>query len=139
MRLPEGFSCRHSNPIRYIVREASHPVISATVACSRRGPVGIHRVYSVLHFYLLYIQSYDFVSHLNTKLSCGCAKRGVKIDCAMNDELESTKGAMPSAQVICYNIELCHCITYNIICEVFCFCSTICFSFGRIQFVYCLY
>ena len=33
---PGGFSCCHSNPIRYIVREASHPVISATVACSRR-------------------------------------------------------------------------------------------------------
>ena len=33
---PEGLSCHHFNPIRYVVREASHPVISATVARSRR-------------------------------------------------------------------------------------------------------
>ena len=33
---PEGFSCHHSNPIRYIVRRASHPVISETVAGLRR-------------------------------------------------------------------------------------------------------
>jgi hypothetical protein len=33
---PEGFSCHHSNPIRYIVRGASHPVICATVARPRR-------------------------------------------------------------------------------------------------------
>jgi hypothetical protein len=62
---PEGSSCHHSNPIRYIVGEASHPVISATVACSPRGPVGIHRVYSIYRNYLLYLQSCDFVSHHN--------------------------------------------------------------------------
>jgi len=33
---PEGLSCHHFNPIRYFVREASHPVISATAACSHR-------------------------------------------------------------------------------------------------------
>lgn len=44
MELPEGSSCRHSDPCRYIVREASHPVITATVARSRRELVGIHQV-----------------------------------------------------------------------------------------------
>jgi len=34
--LPEGSSCHHSDPIRYIVRGASHPVISATAARPRR-------------------------------------------------------------------------------------------------------
>ncbi len=33
---PEGFACHHLNPFRYIVRRASHPVISATVARLRR-------------------------------------------------------------------------------------------------------
>ena len=33
---PEGFACRHLNPIRYVVRRASNPVISATVARLRR-------------------------------------------------------------------------------------------------------
>ena len=32
----DGFSCPHSNPFRYIVRGASHPVIRATVARPRR-------------------------------------------------------------------------------------------------------
>ena len=66
---PEGFSRRRSNPIRYIVREASHPVISATAARSPRGPVGIHRVYSVYQNYLLYLQPCDFVSHANTSFT----------------------------------------------------------------------
>ncbi len=65
----EGFSRRRSNPIRYIVGEASHPVISATVARSPREPVGIHRVYSVVQNNLLYIQSCDFVSPYNVWLS----------------------------------------------------------------------
>ena len=46
MEFPEEFACHHLNPIRYIVREASHPVISATVARSRRRLVGIHQVYA---------------------------------------------------------------------------------------------
>jgi hypothetical protein len=29
MEFPEGFSCRHSNPIRYVVSEASHQLHSA--------------------------------------------------------------------------------------------------------------
>ncbi|MFX0200481.1 MAG: hypothetical protein ACFFCW_30555, partial [Candidatus Hodarchaeota archaeon] len=33
--VPEGSSCRHSDPIRYVVRGASHPVISATAARPR--------------------------------------------------------------------------------------------------------
>jgi hypothetical protein len=69
MGFPEGFSCRHSNPIRYIVGEASHPVNSATVARSPRESVEIHRVYSVSYIYLLYIQSCNIVSHCNGELS----------------------------------------------------------------------
>ncbi len=69
MGFPEGFSCRHSNPIRYIVGEASHPVNSATVARSPRESVEIHRVYSVSYIYLLYIQSCNIVSHANVKLT----------------------------------------------------------------------
>jgi len=33
---PEGLACHHLSPIRYVVRRASHPVISATVARLRR-------------------------------------------------------------------------------------------------------
>ena len=33
---PEGSACHHFDPIRYVVREASHPVISATAARPRR-------------------------------------------------------------------------------------------------------
>ena len=44
MELPEGSSCRHSDPIRYFVREAPHPVISATVARSRRELAGTCQV-----------------------------------------------------------------------------------------------
>jgi len=44
MKLPEGSSCRHSDPIRYFVREAPHPVISATVARSRRELAGTCQV-----------------------------------------------------------------------------------------------
>ena len=33
---PEGSACHHFDPIRHIVRGASHPVISATVARPRR-------------------------------------------------------------------------------------------------------
>ncbi len=33
---PEGSACHHFDPIRYVVRGASHPDISATVARPRR-------------------------------------------------------------------------------------------------------
>jgi len=33
---PEGSACYHFDPIRYVVRRASHPVISATAARLRR-------------------------------------------------------------------------------------------------------
>ena len=42
--LPEGSSCYHSDPIRYIVREASHQSHSARPARSRRGLAGIRQV-----------------------------------------------------------------------------------------------
>ena len=48
IELPEGSSCLPSDPIRYIVREASHQVHSAHPARSRRGLVGIHQVLEVL-------------------------------------------------------------------------------------------
>lgn len=48
IELSEGSSCLHSDPIRYIVREASHQVHSAHPARSRRGLVGIHQVLEVL-------------------------------------------------------------------------------------------
>jgi hypothetical protein len=89
MELPEGFVCRHLNPIRYIVREASHPVISATVARSRRALVGIHQVF-VLCGFLLHYQTHtitqprvatnapgerrpigDNATHLPKNLCCG--------------------------------------------------------------------
>jgi len=44
MGFPEGFACRHLNPIRYIVGEAPHPVISATATRSPRVLVGTHQV-----------------------------------------------------------------------------------------------
>jgi len=33
----EGLSCHHFDPIRYVVREASHPIITAMAARSRRN------------------------------------------------------------------------------------------------------
>ena len=44
MEFPEGSACYHLDPIRYIVRGASHPVISATVARPRRRLAGIRQV-----------------------------------------------------------------------------------------------
>ncbi len=58
MELSDGSSCRHSDPIQYIVREASHPVISATVARSRRELVGIHQVPENMKL---------FPAHINTR------------------------------------------------------------------------
>jgi hypothetical protein len=52
--LPEGSSCHHLDPFRYVVREASHPVISATVARSRRVLMGIHQVFDLYGFLLHY-------------------------------------------------------------------------------------
>ena len=57
---PDGFSCHHSNPVRYIVRGASHPVISATVARPRRDRQE-HAGYS--RQVPEYIQLCDIVSH----------------------------------------------------------------------------
>jgi len=45
MEFPEGFSCRHSNPIRYVVGEASHQLHSAEPACSPRALQGILQVF----------------------------------------------------------------------------------------------
>ena len=78
MEFPEGFSCRHSNPIRYIVRGASHPVISATVARPRRRLAGICQVHVhynsideiAFPYNNIHIQSCDFVSRITSKL-CG--------------------------------------------------------------------
>ena len=70
MEFPEGFACHHLNPIRYIVREASHPVISATVARPLRRLVGIHQVYvNMCPFNYIHIQLCDIVSRLTPKLS----------------------------------------------------------------------
>ena len=55
--LPEGLSCHHSNPIRYIFRGASHPVNSATAARPRRDWQE-HARYST------YTQLCDLVSQL---------------------------------------------------------------------------
>ena len=78
MEFPEGFSCRHSNPVRYIVRGASHPVISATVARPRRRLAGIRQVHVYYHsvteitfpYNNIHIQSCDIVPQLTAKL-CG--------------------------------------------------------------------
>ena len=43
-KLPEGFACRHLNPIRYVVRGASHQPHSAWPARPRRALAGIRQV-----------------------------------------------------------------------------------------------
>ena len=53
---PEGSSCYHSDPIRYVVRGASHPVISATVARPRRDQQE-HAGYSIYRISLHIVQS----------------------------------------------------------------------------------
>ena len=63
---PEGFACHHLNPIRYVVRRASHPVISATVARLRRVRQEHAGFYKII---LEYTQLCDIVSHHNEKLS----------------------------------------------------------------------
>ena len=65
-RFPEGFSRHRSNPIRYIVRRASHPVISPTVARLRRDRQE-HAGYS--RQLPGYTQLCDFVSQHNYQLS----------------------------------------------------------------------
>jgi len=56
---PEGFPSHDFNPIRYIVRRASHPVISATAARLLRIPTGTCRVISTGYNILL--------SHIKTR------------------------------------------------------------------------
>jgi hypothetical protein len=77
MEFPEGFFCHQSNPIRYIVRGASHPVISATVARPRRRLAGtrqVHVYYSSIPkkafpYNNIHIQSCDFVSQITLQFS----------------------------------------------------------------------
>ena len=65
---PEGSACHHFDPIRYVVREASHPVISATAARSRRDRQE-HAGYSPISITVCkYTQLCDIVSHFNEKL-----------------------------------------------------------------------
>jgi hypothetical protein len=71
--VPEGSSCHHSDPIRYVVRGASHPVISAKVARPRRDQQE-HAEYSPKSVTLCkYTQLCDFVSQLTLGLSCGAS------------------------------------------------------------------
>ena len=66
--LPEGSSCHHSDPIRYVVRGASHPVISATVARPHRDQQE-HAGYSPEGITLCnYTQLCDFVSQLTGRV-----------------------------------------------------------------------
>lgn len=69
---PEGLACHHLSPIRYIVRRASHPVISATVARLRRVRQE-HAGYS--RYQPEYTQLCDIVSHPNVALCCGRPRR----------------------------------------------------------------
>lgn len=59
---PDGFSCRHSNPVRYIVREASHQPHNARQARPRRDRQE-HAGYS--RHAPEYTQLCDIVSHHN--------------------------------------------------------------------------
>jgi hypothetical protein len=74
MEFPEGFSCHHSNPIRYIVREASHRLHSAYSACSRRALEGILQVianvmtHKIINKYN-HLRSGDFVSRLTVSIT----------------------------------------------------------------------
>jgi hypothetical protein len=70
---PEGLSCRHFNPIRYVVREASHPVISATAARSRRDRQK-HAEYLKEHYFSKYNHLCDFVSQLTICITSGPPK-----------------------------------------------------------------
>ena len=91
MEFPEGFSCRHSNPIRYIVRGASHPVISATVARPRRRLAGIFQVHvyyrsltkNAFPYNNIHIQSCDIVSQLTSQITGrlrSAATKPVRVD-----------------------------------------------------------
>ena len=62
---PEGFSCHHLNPIRYVVRGASHPIISAMVARPRR----VRQEHAGYYNYSNTLKLCDFVSHQNDKVS----------------------------------------------------------------------
>jgi len=62
---PDGFSCRHSNPIRYVVRGASHQPHNAWQARPRRDRQE-HAGYS--RQVPEYIQLCDIVSHLSSPL-----------------------------------------------------------------------
>jgi hypothetical protein len=66
---PEGSACHHFDPIRYVVRGASHPVISATVARPRRDQQE-HTGYSTGKLTnCKYTQLRDIVSQLTPELT----------------------------------------------------------------------
>jgi len=68
-RRRKGFACHHLNPIRYIVRGASHPVISATVARPRRDRQE-HAGYSPDEVTICkYIQLCDIVSQRTLRIT----------------------------------------------------------------------
>jgi len=69
--LPDGFSCHHLNPIRYIVRGASHRPHSAWQARPRRVRQE-HAEYS--RELTEYTQLGDIVSHPNVEISRGLFK-----------------------------------------------------------------
>ena len=68
MEFPEGSSCHQWNPIRYIVRGASHPVISATIARPRRRLAGTRQVHVYYNSIAEKIVSIQQHTHTITRL-----------------------------------------------------------------------
>ena len=64
-------------PIRYIVGRASHPIISAMVACRPRGQMGIHLVLSSTDksFLFQHIKLHNIVSQITSKSAIASASR----------------------------------------------------------------
>ena len=72
---PEGSACYHFDPIRYVVRGASHPVNSATVARPRRDQQE-HAGYSPGYITIWkYTQLCDFVSQVTPQITGGKRRR----------------------------------------------------------------
>ena len=80
----EESSCHHSDPIRYFVRGASHPVNSATVARPRRDQQE-HTGYSPEDINLCnYTQLRNFVSQLTPQIS-GRFRDPLDLSCYANE------------------------------------------------------
>ncbi len=94
---PEGSACHHFDPIRYVVRGASHPVISATVARPRRDQQEHAGCSTFSITACKYTQLRDIVSRLTLRVSReACPRRLDAMVRQRNSHLSAATSPEPS-------------------------------------------